>query len=314
MYSLCQKCSQSDDADVEVAIGSGHVGGPRRVVLVPLSPGTPRSVQDRTAASSGSRFAVLESDEEAIPVASVGLHDLNDTASNGGEVESDSDTEESDTESAHTLVQQEEEDRVLLVADVEVPEARMTRAIQEALVSLDTVDMCHMFSVRAVVMKSPPKFLRGAYRAALRIALREICEGASMGDEAKQIRGWKLLLLLPRMELFRPPRGGLIPRQRLFDRFTLFNRGDWIQLLKTGHLDPGAPQWMGRLWRQPERGKKDDTQSCRADLRDRVLWCWRARLEAGGQKKHAISCATWRRPKLAGNLSPSNEERRLRGS
>ena len=38
----------SDDADVEVATVAGQVGGPRRVVLVPLSPGTPRSVQDRT--------------------------------------------------------------------------------------------------------------------------------------------------------------------------------------------------------------------------------------------------------------------------
>ena len=29
----------------------------------------------------------------------------------------------------------------------------------------------------------------------------------------------------------RPPRGGLIPRQRLFDKFVLFNQGSWIPLL-----------------------------------------------------------------------------------
>ena len=62
----------SDDADVEVATVTGHVGGARRVVLVPLSPGTPRSVQDRTAGSIGSRFAVLESAEEARRVAPPG--------------------------------------------------------------------------------------------------------------------------------------------------------------------------------------------------------------------------------------------------
>ena len=56
------------------------------------------------------------------------------------------------------------------VADVEAPEATMTRAISEGLVSLDTVDMGHLFAARAVVMKRPPKFLFGAYRAAMRIA------------------------------------------------------------------------------------------------------------------------------------------------
>ena len=72
-------------------------------------------------------------------------------------------------------------------------------------------------------MKSPPKFLRGAYCSALRIALRENCEGAAQHDETRQTRSWKLLVLLPRMVLFSPPRDGLIPRQRLFDRFVLFN-------------------------------------------------------------------------------------------
>ena len=40
----------SDDADVEVAIvPHAAIGGPRRVVLVPLSlSGTPRSIQDHT--------------------------------------------------------------------------------------------------------------------------------------------------------------------------------------------------------------------------------------------------------------------------
>ena len=33
------------------------------------------------------------------------------------------------------------------------------------------------------------------------------------------------------MLLFRPPRGGMIPKQRLLDRFQLFARGEWMQLL-----------------------------------------------------------------------------------
>ena len=64
-----------DDADIEVATLACHaaVGRPRRVVLVPLSLSTPRSIQDCTARSSGTRFAVLESDDEAIPVGSLGV-------------------------------------------------------------------------------------------------------------------------------------------------------------------------------------------------------------------------------------------------
>ena len=150
---------------------------------------------------------------------------VSQVAGSESEASSDTETDESDRESVQSIIRQEEE---------EVPEAIMTLGIKEGLTSLDTVDMCHLFSMRAMVMKSPPKFLRGAYRSALRIALREICEGAAQHDETRQTCGWKLLVLLPRMVLFRPPRGGLIPRQRLFDRFVLFNQGSWIQLLIEG--------------------------------------------------------------------------------
>ena len=64
-------------------------------------------------------------------------------------------------------------------------------------------------------MKSPPKFVRGAHRAAMRIALEEIVLGHQAKNEDRQSRGWKLFVLLPRMLLFRPPRGGLIPKQRV---------------------------------------------------------------------------------------------------
>ena len=50
----------SDDADVAL-LPSREVVASRRVVLVPHSPGTPRSAQDRSVGSIGSRFAVLES-------------------------------------------------------------------------------------------------------------------------------------------------------------------------------------------------------------------------------------------------------------
>ena len=56
-------------------------------------------------------------------------------------------------------------------------------------------------------------------------------EWADREDDIAQCRGWKLFLLLPRLLLFRPPRGGLIPKQQLQNRFSLFSRGEWEQLL-----------------------------------------------------------------------------------
>ena len=80
------------------------------------------------------------------------------------------------------------------------------------------------FSRRAVVMRSPPRFLCGGKRAAMRLALPEMLNGADREDDIAQCRGWKLFLLLPRLLLFRPPRGGLIPKQQLQNRLSLFSR------------------------------------------------------------------------------------------
>ena len=113
----------------------------------------------------------------------------------------------------------------------EADPARMSGAFRDALRGLDQIDVVHFFSVRAVVMKSPPKFVRGAYNVAMRIALQEIEAGFQSQNEERQSKGWKLFLLLPRMLLFRPHRGGLIPKQRLLDRFLLFSRGSWTELL-----------------------------------------------------------------------------------
>ena len=132
----------------------------------------------------------------------------------------------SDTESVlgdHEAVEREQ------AQDVE--EVQVGPRLREAFRSLDGVDVGHLFSMRAVLMKSPPAFVKGVYRAGLRVALREILQGREHSDDARSVRGWKLFLLLPRMLLFRPPRGGLIPKQRLLDRFQLFARGEWMHLL-----------------------------------------------------------------------------------
>ena len=197
----------------------------RRLVLVPqVGEYTPQSIQDRFSQSSVNaelseeaqdphsvRFVEPPSDADGALLSSV-----NDTESLG-DGQSDFDGEE------EFVAPEPEPIR-------EADHARVTPAIREGLRSLDHVDLVHLFSIRAVVMKSPPKFVRGAYRAAMRIALEEIVLGHQAQNEDRQSRGWKLFVLLARMLLFRP-RGGLIPKQRILDRFAEFAQGSWTELL-----------------------------------------------------------------------------------
>ena len=68
------------------------------------------------------------------------------------------------------------------------------------------VDITEVFSVRAVVMKSVPRFLAGVFRGALKAGLQEICKGRAANNVVAEERGWKLFLLIPRLLLWRPPR------------------------------------------------------------------------------------------------------------
>ena len=65
-------------------------------------------------------------------------------------------------------------------------------------------------------MQCVPRFLKGAYRAALRQALDIIGVGEERGE---------LFLLSPRMFLHRPPRGGLVSKKKLKDRVSMFCSG-----------------------------------------------------------------------------------------
>ena len=81
------------------------------------------------------------------------------------------------------------------------------RAPGGAFASLDDVCLTDVLENRARVMRSVPFVMRGAFRAALRVALEEIVQGVEVQSEIRAVRAWKLLLLLPKV-LFRPTRGG----------------------------------------------------------------------------------------------------------
>ena len=126
---------------------------------------------------------------------------------------------------------EEEEPEPSLTQPVRIAPRRLD--ISHGLQSLDGVDLKTMFSRRGVVMKSVPKFLQGAWRAALRIALEEVSTGRQVGDIVRQMRAWKLFLLLPRMLLHRKARGGAIPKHKLEERFAWFVAGRWLDLLES---------------------------------------------------------------------------------
>ena len=110
----------------------------------------------------------------------------------------------------------------------EVPELRDTSPqIRAAFRWMDTVDVEELFRRRAAVLRSVPHFLRGPFRVALHMAMAE----AIATEHVRQARGWKLFLLLRRMLLSRPLRGGYVRKEKLRKRFELFSAGRWQELL-----------------------------------------------------------------------------------
>ena len=83
---------------------------------------------------------------------------------------------------------------------------------------MDEIEFLHVWKVRGNLMKSVPRFLQGAYRATMRQALDAVIVGEERSDVMLQIKGWKLFFLIPRVFLFRPSRGGQIPKKLLSAR------------------------------------------------------------------------------------------------
>ena len=132
------------------------------------------------------------------------------------------------------------------------------RVFLEALRLVDEVDLALIFSRRAVVMKSVPKFMQGVFRVAGRAALEEVTAVRLVRDERRHTRAWKLFLLLPRLLLFRPPRGGLIPRKRLEERCALCARGDWTVFLAASECSVEAGAVASA--RRRRRGENGDVK------------------------------------------------------
>ena len=142
---------------------------------------------------------------------------------------------------------------------VEMPEIQSApAAVRNALRLLDTVDLSEVFSRRPVVMKSVLRCVRGPFRTAMRIILQEIVSGHQTSDEARQERAWKAFMLLPRLLLHRPCRGGFVSRDQLKARFEAFTRGQWAPLLDRSRQYAEEGAVMSR--RRRRRNNRNDVQ------------------------------------------------------
>ena len=93
---------------------------------------------------------------------------------------------------------------------------------------------------------------RGAFCAALRLAMNEVRAGRREFNVLKQERGWKLFLLIPRLLLHRPARGGLTPRRKLRERFEKFAQGHWVELqVAFAAMEDAAQTRRSRVSRTP---------------------------------------------------------------
>ena len=102
-----------------------------------------------------------------------------------------------DHQMSHAVGEEEPNDNLLLVPH--------TKAMSHGFRGLDEVDVVEVFEVRAQVMKTVPKFMKGVFRGGLKLSLQEIAKGRARNDSVMETRGWKLFLSLPRLLLFRPP-------------------------------------------------------------------------------------------------------------
>ena len=94
----------------------------------------------------------------------------------------------------------------------------------------------------------------------IRAAFQSILDGVA-AHVARQVRGWKVLLLLPRMLLRRPPRGGKVSKEKLTERLENFRNGRWIDLVRDSEEIGDQAVTAARR----RRGRKgDDVESCAA--------------------------------------------------
>ena len=153
-----------------------------------------------------------------------------------------------------------------LIAPVEDPvHAEMhARNISVGLQSLDEVDLKEVFMMRPIIMKSAPPFMRSCLKNVMRLACKTMVQGRMVNNVELDTQGWKLFLLFPRMLLFRPPRGGLVPRERLIERVNKFRAGEWSSLVEESMVVAASGQVSSRRRRRRQQVEDVERRANRA--------------------------------------------------
>ena len=108
--------------------------------------------------------------------------------------------------------------------------------------------------------------MQGSFRGVLKTIMEEVNAARLARDVLRQSRAWKAFLLLPRLLLHKPPRGGLIQEKRLEERLELFARGNWLSLLKASEQ---CAEVGSRI--AARRGRRPETT---LDKRAARAWNW----------------------------------------
>ena len=74
------------------------------------------------------------------------------------------------------------------------------------------------FRNRGCLMRVVPKVMKGAFRTALRLSFQEAAKARAARNVEQEMQAWKLFMLVPRMLLTKPPRGGAVSKAKLAER------------------------------------------------------------------------------------------------
>ena len=99
---------------------------------------------------------------------------------------------------------------------------------------MDYINLLDIWKIRGKLMKSVPKFLLGVHRLAMRQAFgsRPLLVSPG-GDVSDADQSFEVVLLSPLgCFIFRPSRGGQVPKKALLTRVDLFNSGQWSELVE----------------------------------------------------------------------------------
>ena len=104
------------------------------------------------------------------------------------------------------------------------PKLQLIKRFKGEMLWLDSINLVEELSHRPCILKSVRKFFAGPFRKA------NTCSDSR--SAIRQERGWKLFILLPRLLLFKNPRGGMLGKEKFAKRFNMFLDGAWSELLR----------------------------------------------------------------------------------